>query len=84
MILFEGTSVGSAEVREVISIEPLAGLEEEAESEPETLREMVEAFEARLLARELEATGGVVARVAERLKTDRANLYRKLKRYGLR
>ena len=50
----------------------------------ERLREIVEAYEAMLLARELQKVNGVVSRVAERLNTDRANLYRKLKRYGLK
>ncbi|MFO7768212.1 MAG: sigma-54 dependent transcriptional regulator [bacterium] len=84
MILYEGDPVGEEEVREVL---PRAGegpgLETEA-AEGKSLRDLVEAYEARLLARELEEADGVVTRVAERLNTDRANLYRKLKRYGLR
>ena len=83
MILFEGSNVGATEVREVLPVEP-EGDVEPGIGKPESLRKMVEAYEARLLARELEATDGVVTRVAERLQTDRANLYRKLKRYGLR
>lgn len=84
MILHEGNTVGAPEVEEV-----LPGLGGQAtppmeEPEGESLRDRVEAFEAQLLARELEKTGGVVSHVAERLNTDRANLYRKLKRYGLK
>ena len=84
MILYEGKPVGTTEVREVLpggGEEPITDEEGPAGA---SLREIVGAFEARLLTRELEAANGVVSRVAERLKTDRANLYRKLKRYGLR
>jgi len=84
MILYEGSPVGENEVREVL---PRAGEGtgmQAQEGEGKSLRELVEAYEARLLARELEEAEGVVTRVAERLNTDRANLYRKLKRYGLR
>ena len=84
MILYEGSEVGEQEVLEVL---PRAGEVPGGEVEvPEgkSLRDLVEAYEARLLARELDEAEGVVTRVAERLNTDRANLYRKLKRYGLR
>ena len=83
-ILFEGQPLGSAEVSEVLPSGTDQNPVEEGHPQGDSLRELVESFEARLLARELEATNGVVSRVAERLRTDRANLYRKLKRYGLR
>ncbi len=85
MILHEGTSVGSEEVEEVL---PSAGRAEEPSDDVDesdlSLRDRLEAYEAKLLARELQKNNGVVSRVAERLNTDRANLYRKLKRYGLK
>ena len=84
MILYPGGSVGEREVREVLpgSVEGPTG--EGITEEDRSLREMVEAYEARLLSREMDVCDGVISRVAERLKTDRANLYRKLKLYGLR
>ena len=85
MILYEGMKVGDREVGEVL---PLAGRQVQSVAEVDnselSLRDRVEAFEASLLERELARNGGVVSRVAERLNTDRANLYRKLKRYGLK
>jgi two-component system nitrogen regulation response regulator NtrX len=84
MILYEGESVDAQRAREALPAGAAAVGEMPGAAGEVGLREQVEAFEARLLARELEAAGGVVSRVAERLQTDRANLYRKLKRYGLK
>jgi len=84
MILHEGESVDALRAREALPAGITPAGEEPAGGSAAGLREQVEAFEAGLLARELEAAGGVVSRVAERLQTDRANLYRKLKRYGLK
>ncbi len=84
MILNEGQPIERQQAREALPPEAdLGDLMPEVPTEG-GLREQVEAFEAGLLARELEAADGIVTRVAERLNTDRANLYRKLKRYGLR
>jgi len=82
MILHEGREVSPDDVREVISgASPRETLPQE---DGRSLRELLEEYEERILRRELEASSGVVSRVAERLNTDRANLYRKLKRYGLK
>jgi two-component system nitrogen regulation response regulator NtrX len=48
-----------------------------------SLAERLDAFERRTIARELDATGGSVAEAARRLQTDRANLYRRMRRLGL-
>ena len=85
MILYEGMSIGGREVEEVLPSARRRGPSPVEEDDVgQSLRERVEAFEANLLVRELEKSGGVVSRVAESLNTDRANLYRKLKRYGLK
>jgi two-component system nitrogen regulation response regulator NtrX len=84
MILFEGELVDARRAREALPAGTESAGEEPGGGSTAGLREQVEAFEAGLLVRELEAAGGVVSRVAERLQTDRANLYRKLKRYGLK
>jgi len=84
MILHEGQSVSADDVRAVLPPQSEGPEDEGANVTGASLRELVEAYEARLLTRELEDANGVVSRVAERLRTDRANLYRKLKRYGLR
>jgi two-component system nitrogen regulation response regulator NtrX len=84
MILHEGQSISGDDVREVLPASSDRLVNDGEEAMGASLRELVEAYEARLLTRELEAANGVVSRVAEHLRTDRANLYRKLKRYGLR
>lgn len=84
MILFEGEEVGQREVADVLTGAGRHGVADIETDSSRNLREIVEDYEARLLARELESANGIVSRVAERLNTDRANLYRKLKRYGLK
>ncbi len=84
MILHEGEMVGAPEVEAVVTGQPEHMVDVIEPGDGRSLREIVEAYEAMLLARELRNVGGVVSRVAERLNTDRANLYRKLKRYGLK
>lgn len=85
MILYEGMSVGAEEVREIL---PSTGRVEESyddfDDSEMSLKDRLEAYEAKLLTLELQKNNGVVSRVAEQLNTDRANLYRKLKRYGLK
>jgi len=48
------------------------------------LREQIENFEKKLLRREFAHVNGNVTHLAEKLKTDRANLHRKLKKYGIK
>ncbi len=49
-----------------------------------SLREKLETYERQLLMREFSKAGGNVSRMAENLKTDRPNLHRKLKKYGIK
>jgi two-component system nitrogen regulation response regulator NtrX len=53
-------------------------------SEGASLRDRLEFFERQLLMREFNKAGGNVSRMAENLKTDRPNLHRKLKKYGIK
>jgi two-component system nitrogen regulation response regulator NtrX len=52
-------------------------------SDGASLRDRLEFFERQLLKREFNKAGGNVSRMAEKLKTDRPNLHRKLKKYGI-
>lgn len=54
------------------------------DDDPRSLRDRLDAYERELLEGALEAAGGNVAEAARRLRTDRANLYRRLRRLGLR
>lgn len=84
MILHEGEEVGAGEVETVLTGQPGPAIGAIEPGGGRSLREIVDEYEALLLARELRKVDGVVSRVAEHLNTDRANLYRKLKRYGLK
>lgn len=52
--------------------------------DPRPLRDRLDDYERRLLAGALDASDGNVTEAARRLQTDRANLYRRLRRLGLR
>jgi two-component system nitrogen regulation response regulator NtrX len=52
--------------------------------DPRPLRDRLDDYERRLLEGALDASRGNVADAARRLQTDRANLYRRLRRLGLR
>jgi two-component system nitrogen regulation response regulator NtrX len=49
-----------------------------------SLRKRVEGFERKILVQGYRETGGNVSLLARKLKIDRANLYRKLKSYGIK
>jgi len=53
-------------------------------NDPRPLRERLDHYEHTLLTGALQATNGNVAEAGRRLKTDRANLYRRMRRLGLR
>lgn len=54
------------------------------ESEGLSLRERVESFEKQMLVATFREASGNVSRMARLLRTDRANLHRKLQRYGIK
>jgi DNA-binding NtrC family response regulator len=84
-ILNAGKSIGSAEVTAVlpagdgVSAPPLPDLGQ-AEL---TLSDTLDEYERLLIDRALSAADGVVAEAARRLRTDRPNLYRRMKRLGI-
>jgi DNA-binding NtrC family response regulator len=49
-----------------------------------SLRERVENFERQLLLQVFQEVKGNVSEMARRLRTDRANLHRKLQRYNIK
>jgi two-component system nitrogen regulation response regulator NtrX len=53
-------------------------------SDGASLRQRVETFERQILLQEFNNAEGNVSRMAVNLKTDRPNLHRKLKRYGIK
>ncbi|MFI5309957.1 MAG: sigma-54-dependent transcriptional regulator, partial [Gemmatimonadales bacterium] len=85
-ILHAGRPIGAREVQAVlplgdspVSAPPLPDL-----VQPElTLGDSLDEYEKLLISRALSAADGVVAEAARRLRTDRPNLYRRMKRLGI-
>ncbi len=84
-ILYAGKPIGATEVAAVlpmgdsVSAPPLPDLIQ-AEL---TLSDTLDEYERLLIGRALSAANGVVAEAARRLRTDRPNLYRRMKRLGI-
>ena len=84
-ILHAGTTVGAAEVRAILagsvsSAPPPSGYRDD---DARPLSERLDEYERQLLLGALEAAAGSIADAARRLQTDRANLYRRLRRLGI-
>jgi len=86
-ILVPGPEVGAADVASVLpaetkgDISPTGGYDE---SDARGLRDLLDDYERALINGALEAASGNVAEAGRRLQTDRANLYRRMKRLGVR
>jgi two-component system nitrogen regulation response regulator NtrX len=80
-ILYPGRDVGRRELAGVISADA-AGRPASAQDDA-PLHDRIDAFERELIERTLAATGGSIADAARRLQTDRANLYRRMRRLGI-
>ena len=86
------TDSDEIEMKEVLNILPesfshqFAPLQhkDDFHSDEASLRDRLDFFERQLLMREFNRAGGNVSRMAENLKTDRPNLHRKLKKYGIK
>ena len=75
--------VTAAGVDRILGTGPRRGRVREGTSGPTNLAQALDAYESELIQRALEEAGGRVAEAARRLETDRANLYRRMRRLGL-
>ena len=85
-ILHAGQAIGAREVQAVLPLadSPVAAPPLPDVLQPEaTLSESLDEYEKLLISRALSASNGIVAEAARRLRTDRPNLYRRMKRLGL-
>ena len=85
-ILHAGSEVGAAEVQALLAGTP--GSARRARpggtgDDPRSLAERLDDHERELIAAALEGTQGNVAEAARKLRTDRANLYRRMRRLGM-
>ena len=85
-ILNSGGPVGPEEVARLLPAprHPRESVPPYQEGDPRSLRERLEDYERTLLRGALEGAKGNVAEAGRRLRTDRANLYRRMRRLGLR
>ncbi|HEY5489629.1 MAG TPA: sigma-54 dependent transcriptional regulator [Gemmatimonadaceae bacterium] len=83
-ILHAGQPIGSIEVQSVLPLAPIGAPQLPDLVQPElTLSDALDEYEKLLITRALSAAKGVVANAARRLRTDRPNLYRRMRRLGL-
>src|SRR5687768_4608072 len=87
VILHSGQRVTPREVAQVLSIEnsgtTLVTEQIGADQLDSSLSEMLDDYERLLITRALAMSNGNIAEAARRLKTDRPNLYRRMKRLGV-
>ncbi|HYJ78108.1 MAG TPA: sigma-54 dependent transcriptional regulator [Longimicrobiaceae bacterium] len=85
-ILHAGADVGPAEIRALLpgaAAPPAAPAAAYREDDGRPLAGRLDDFERDLLCGALDAAAGSVAEAARRLRTDRANLYRRMRRLGI-
>ena len=88
-ILHAGETITAAHVREVLNVDRDASPATPARALPAAdaldlpLSETLDEYERTLITRAMSMAGGNVAEAARRLKTDRPNLYRRMRRLGI-
>ena len=85
-ILHSDSLVGAAEVAGVLPTRTPAGGHSAGyiDGDPRPLRDRLDDYERSLIEGALRSAGGNMAEAGRRLQTDRANLYRRMRRLGLR
>jgi two-component system nitrogen regulation response regulator NtrX len=87
LILHSGMKITPREVGQVLPMSEEASIRHATLPEPEqldvSLNDMLDEYERLLILRALAMANGNVAEAARRLKTDRPNLYRRMKRLGV-
>jgi two-component system nitrogen regulation response regulator NtrX len=79
-ILHAGKEVGAREIGDLLA-DPRPAAGEDEDGLP--LSERLDAYERRVIVRSLTEAGGSVTEAARQLRTDRPNLYRRMRRLGI-
>jgi two-component system nitrogen regulation response regulator NtrX len=84
-ILYAGTDITEDAVQSVLPVERAPGASPlpDPSALDRSLSDTLDEYERMLIARALSMAGGNVAEAARKLKTDRPNLYRRMKRLGI-
>ena len=86
-ILYAGHAISVAEVRGVIPVNVSEPQRPQSFPDPssldQSLTDTLDDYEKVLIARAISIAEGNIAEAARRLKTDRPNLYRRMKRLGI-
>jgi two-component system nitrogen regulation response regulator NtrX len=87
VILYPGQRITPREVSQVLSVDIASPAQQRDLPDPvqseESLTELLDEYERLLITRALAMANGNIAEAARRLKTDRPNLYRRMKRLGV-
>jgi DNA-binding NtrC family response regulator len=87
VILYPGQRITPREVSQVLSVDTASPAQQRDLPDPvqseESLTELLDEYERLLITRALAMANGNIAEAARRLKTDRPNLYRRMKRLGV-
>jgi len=85
-ILSTGGPVGAQEIEKLLPVVPPGPTATPTyhEGDPRPLRDRLEDYERVLIQGALDGAGGNMAEAGRRLRTDRPNLYRRMRRLGLR
>src|SRR5687767_10272045 len=87
VILYPGQRITPREVSQVLSVDSASPTKQSDLPDPvqseESLTELLDEYERLLITRALAMANGNIAEAARRLKTDRPNLYRRMKRLGV-
>jgi two-component system nitrogen regulation response regulator NtrX len=86
-ILYAGSTVGLEEVSSVIPVSSSEPQRQQSFPDPssldQSLSDTLDEYEKLLISRAVSMAAGNIAEAARRLKTDRPNLYRRMKRLGI-
>jgi DNA-binding NtrC family response regulator len=83
-IMSDADVIEEADVRRVLPSIQKEPISIAMASEALSLKDQLNRFEKSVLQQGLQTCDGNITRLAQMLKTDRANLYKKLRQYGLK